>query len=101
MNEMFQSPTAGLFGRRQKRERGARIPVTIVTGFLGAGKTTLISRFLNTAEGRGTAIVVNEFGAAGIDDALLRQSADSTVLLGNGCLCCVMRSDLQITLRAL
>ncbi len=101
MNQLFPSPTTGLFGRRQKRERGARIPVTIVTGFLGAGKTTLISRFLNPPEGRGTAIVVNEFGAAGIDDALLRESADSTVLLGNGCLCCVMRSDLQLTLRAL
>jgi G3E family GTPase len=101
MNQLFSSPAAGLFGRRQKRERGSRIPVSIVTGFLGAGKTTLISRFLHTPEGRGTAIVVNEFGAAGIDDALLRQSADSTVLLGNGCLCCVMRSDLQITLRAL
>jgi G3E family GTPase len=101
MNEIFQSRTAGLFGRRQKRERGARIPVTIVTGFLGAGKTTLICHFLGRPEGRGTAIVVNEFGAAGIDDALLRRSADSTVLLGNGCLCCVMRSDLQITLRAL
>jgi G3E family GTPase len=101
MNQLFPSPAAGRFGRRRKRERGARIPVTIVTGFLGAGKTTLIRRFLGTPEGRGTAIIVNEFGAAGIDDALLRPSADSTALLGNGCLCCVMRSDLQIMLRAL
>jgi G3E family GTPase len=95
----FTSPDAGLFGRRQKRERGAKIPVIVVTGFLGAGKTTLLKHFLATPEGAGTAIVVNEFGAAGIDDALLRSSADETVLLGNGCLCCVTRSDLQIALR--
>ncbi|HVV61053.1 MAG TPA: GTP-binding protein [Pseudolabrys sp.] len=101
MNQLFQSPAASPFGRRVKRERGARIPVTVVTGFLGAGKTTLLQKFLQTDEGRGTALVVNEFGAAGIDDALLRSSADETVLLGNGCLCCVTRSDLQIALRRL
>jgi G3E family GTPase len=95
----FASPDSGQFGRRQKRERGAKIPVTVVTGFLGAGKTTLLKHFLATPEGAGTAIVVNEFGAAGIDDALLRSSADETVLLGNGCLCCVTRSDLQVALR--
>jgi G3E family GTPase len=75
--------------------------VTVLTGFLGAGKTTLLKRFLETPEGQGTAVVVNEFGATGIDDTLLRASADETVLLGNGCLCCVTRSDLQETLRRL
>src|ERR1700757_4088085 len=99
MNELFPSPAAGRFGRRLKRGRGARLPVTVITGFLGAGKTTLLKRFLSTPEGHGTAVVVNEFGAAGIDDALLRFSADDTVLLGNGCLCCVTRSDLQLALR--
>ena len=99
MNEIFPSPAAGLFGRKLKRARGARVPVTVVTGFLGAGKTTLLKRFLATEEGRGTALVVNEFGATGIDDALLRSSADETVLLGNGCLCCITRSDLQLALR--
>jgi len=101
MNELFPSPAAGRFGRRQKRARGARAPVTVVTGFLGAGKTTLLKRFLATPEGQGTAVVVNEFGAAGIDDALVRASADETVLLGNGCLCCIARSDLQLALRRL
>jgi G3E family GTPase len=101
MNQLFPSAAIGPFGRRQKRERGARIPVTIITGFLGAGKTTLIRNFLATPEGAGTAIVVNEFGAEGIDNALLRGSSDETVLLGNGCLCCVTRSDLQIALRTL
>ena len=75
------------------------MPVTVVTGFLGAGKTTLLKRFLGTEQGRGTAVVVNEFGATGIDDALVRASADETVLLGNGCLCCITRSDLQQALR--
>ena len=71
----------------------------VITGFLGAGKTTLLRRFLATPEGQGTAVVVNEFGATGIDDALVRSSADETVLLGNGCLCCITRTDLQQALR--
>ena len=99
MNELFPSPAAGPFGRRLKRERGARIPLTVVTGFLGAGKTTLLRRFLDMPEGQGTAVVVNEFGATGIDDTLVRASADETVLLGNGCLCCITRTDLQQALR--
>ena len=99
MNEIFPSPAAGLFGRKLKRARAHRVPVTVLTGFLGAGKTTLLKRFLGTPEGSGTAVVVNEFSAAGIDDALIRSSADETVLLGNGCLCCITRSDLQQALR--
>ena len=99
MNELFPSPAAGMFGRRLKRERGHRIPVTVVTGFLGAGKTTLLRAFLATPEGQGTAVVVNEFGATGIDDALVRSSTDETVLLGNGCMCCITRTDLQQALR--
>ena len=101
MSLLFQSPAAGPFGRRQARARGARVPVIVLTGFLGAGKTTLLRYFLTTADGRGTAVVVNEFGEAGIDDALLRQSTDAVSLLGNGCVCCVVRTDLERTLRAL
>jgi G3E family GTPase len=99
MNELFPSPAAGLFGRKLKRARGHRVPVTVITGFLGAGKTTLLRSFLATPEGQGTAVVINEFGATGIDDTLVRSSADETVLLGNGCLCCITRSDLQQALR--
>ena len=99
--ELFPSSTAGPFGRRLRRERGARIPVTVVTGFLGAGKTTLVRQFLSTPEGAGTAVIVNEFGETGIDDALLRNSSDNIALLGNGCLCCNVRSDLQVTLHRL
>jgi G3E family GTPase len=101
MNEIFPSTSAGLFGRRLKRARGAKVPVTVLTGFLGAGKTTLLKRFLETPQGAGTAVVINEFGATPIDDALVRASADETVLIGNGCLCCVSRTDLQETLRSL
>jgi G3E family GTPase len=99
--DLFPSPAAGKFGRRLRRERGARIPVTVVTGFLGAGKTTLVRRFLASPEGAGTAVIVNEFGAVGIDDALVRSASDETVLLGNGCLCCTARTDLQVALRRL
>src|SRR4029450_1046365 len=101
MNSPFPSPAAGRFGRKLKRERGARLPATVTPGFLGARKTTLPKRFLNMPEGQGTAVVVNEFGATGIDDVLMRSSADETVLLGNGCMCCITRTDLQQTLRRL
>jgi G3E family GTPase len=101
MLELFPSRDAGPFGRRLRRARGARIPVIVLTGFLGAGKTTLLKRFLGTPEGAETAVVVNEFGAVGIDDQLLRASTEETVLLGNGCLCCITRTDLQLTLRRL
>ena len=63
MLDLFPSREASPFGRRLKRERGARIPVTVVTGFLRADKTTLIRRFLASPEGEGTAVIVNEFGA--------------------------------------
>jgi G3E family GTPase len=101
MLDLFPSREAGPFGRRLKRERGARIPVTLVTGFLGAGKTTLIRRFLASPQGQGTAVIVNEFGAVGIDDALVRDAAEQTILLGNGCVCCITRTDLQLALRQL
>jgi G3E family GTPase len=101
MLDLFPSRETSPVGRRLKRERGARIPVTVVTGFLGAGKTTLLRRFLASPEGQGTAVIINEFGAVGIDDVLVRDSAEETVLLGNGCVCCITRSDLQIALRRL
>src|SRR5215470_9114923 len=101
MLDLFPSRDAGPFGRRLRRARGARIPVTVLTGFLGAGKTTLLKRFLESPEGSGTAVVINEFGAIGIDDQLVRAASEETVLLGNGCVCCTTRSDLQLALRRL
>src|SRR5712691_6942440 len=99
--ELFAGAEALPFGRRQRRARGARIPVTIVTGFLGSGKTTLIRELLARPEGANTALVINEYGEVGIDHALLRASSDATVLLGNGCVCCAVRTDLQESLRTL
>src|SRR5215207_6076544 len=95
---VYASP---MFGRRVRRESGARIPVIAFTGFLGAGKTTLVAELLKRPEGSGSAVIVNEFGDIGIDDALLRASSDRTVLLDNGCLCCAVRTDLEETLRSL
>lgn len=89
------------FGRVSARPGQGRLPVVLVTGFLGAGKTTLIRALLQTEPGRGSALIVNEFGEIGIDDVLLRSGSERTVLLGNGCVCCVTQSDLQRTLRAL
>ena len=99
MLDLFPSREAGPFGRRLKHARGARIPVTVITGFLGTGKTTLVRRFLAAPEGAGTAVVINELGSVGIDDALVRASTDAVTLLGNGCLCFNNRSELNIALR--
>jgi len=66
---LFAGREAPLFGRRQRRARGPRLPVIAVTGFLGSGKTTLIRALLARPEGANTAIIVNEFGEIGIDQA--------------------------------
>ena len=78
-----------------------RIPVTLVTGFLGSGKTTLINSALRSAELAKTVVVVNEFGEVGLDHQLFASSSDSVVVLENGCLCCTVRSDLVGTLNGL
>lgn len=76
----------------------SRIPVTLVTGFLGSGKTTLIAHLLTQPGFAGTLVVVNEFGEVGIDHDLLEASSDDTILLANGCLCCTIRGNLVDTL---
>ncbi len=78
-----------------------RIPVTLVTGFLGSGKTTLINAALRSADLAKTVVVVNEFGEVGLDHQLFASSSDSVVVLENGCLCCTVRSDLVGTLNGL
>ncbi len=78
-----------------------KIPVTLVTGFLGAGKTTLISRLLRHAGMNRVAVVINEIGEVGIDHDLVKLSSENVSLLANGCLCCSVRTDLQETLREL
>ena len=77
---------------------GAMIPVAVITGFLGSGKTTLLAHLLrDPAMGR-TAVIINEFGAVGLDHELVEASDESFITLANGCLCCNVRSDLVLTL---
>ena len=78
-----------------------KIPVTLITGFLGAGKTTLISRLLRHPDMDRVAVVINEIGEIGIDNDLVKMSSENVSLLANGCLCCSVRTDLQETLREL
>ncbi|MGB9144039.1 MAG: GTP-binding protein, partial [Aestuariivirga sp.] len=78
-----------------------RLPVTLVTGFLGSGKTTLINKALKSPELQRTVVVVNEFGEVGLDHKLYANSNDAVIVLENGCLCCTVRSDLVSTLNSL
>ena len=80
---------------------GGLIPVAIVTGFLGSGKTTLINRWLRSPAFSDTVVIVNEFGDVGLDHLLFETAYDTAVLLENGCLCCTLRGDLADTLEDL
>ncbi len=82
--------------------RGAGVrPLIVLSGFLGSGKTTLLRRALTAPDASGTAVLVNEVGEIGLDQHQFRQIAERTVLLDNGCLCCVTREDLVEALREL
>ena len=74
------------------------LPVSIVTGFLGSGKTTLIGRVLRDPAFARTAVIVNEFGEIGLDHELIASSDETLLALTTGCLCCAIRSDLVATL---
>ena len=76
------------------------IPLTVVGGFLGAGKTTLINHLLATAERR-WGVLVNDFGAVNVDAALIAESGSDSVALANGCVCCEMGNDLGAALARL
>ena len=73
-----------------------RTPVIVVTGFLGSGKTTLVNRLLKSESD--SLVIVNEFGEVPVDHVLIENSAERTVALPNGCLCCHIRGDLEETL---
>ena len=79
----------------------AIIPLTVLTGFLGSGKTTLLKRLLEDPAMAGTAVIINEFGEVGIDDALIEKADDDAVLLPSGCVCCAVRGDLVEALEKL
>ena len=89
---------------------GAKIPVTVVTGFLGSGKTTLLRHLLQNNQGRRIAVIVNEFGEVGIDGELLRscqvcedeeEATNNIVELTNGCLCCTVQEEFLPTIQEL
>jgi len=71
------------------------IPLTLITGFLGSGKTTIIKNLLQREELSKTAVIINEFGEIGLDHHFIETSDEDLVELSTGCLCCVMRGDLQ------
>ncbi len=73
----------------------SRIPVTVITGFLGSGKTTLLNALLQCPEAANTAVIINEFGEIGVDNDLVLNVTESMTLLDNGCVCCVLRGDLE------
>jgi G3E family GTPase len=74
------------------------IPVTLLTGFLGSGKTTVLNHILKQPDMAETAVIVNEFGEIGIDHLLVESATDDIVLMASGCLCCTVRSDIADTL---
>lgn len=76
---------------------GGQIPVHILTGFLGSGKTTLLRRLLEDEDFKDTAVLINEFGEAGLDHLIAREVSEDVLLLDSGCLCCSVGDDLAST----
>ncbi|USG62507.1 CobW family GTP-binding protein [Sneathiella marina] len=77
-----------------------RIPITLISGYLGAGKTTLINHLLSVSDGQRIAVLVNDFGAINIDTALIKEQTDQAISLTNGCVCCSITDDLGDALDA-
>jgi len=77
------------------------IPISVLTGFLGSGKTTALNHLLRQRAMAGTMVIVNEFGEIGLDHELIETADEDTVLLRSGCLCCTIRNDLIDTLQSL
>lgn len=78
-----------------------RIPVTVLTGFLGSGKTTLLNYWVKQPELANCAVLINEFGAVGLDHHLVEKLDDNVVMLESGCVCCTVQGDLVNALRDL
>jgi G3E family GTPase len=77
------------------------VPVTVITGFLGSGKTTVLNHLLRAPDLADTAVIINEFGEVSLDHLLIEQAIENAVLLTNGCICCTVRGDILDTLEEL
>ena len=99
----FRVHRASVYEQRDKPHLGrrgiamtdiAKVPVTVLTGFLGSGKTTLLNRILTEQHGHKYAVIVNEFGQIGIDNDLVLNADEDVIEMNNGCICCTVRGDL-------
>ena len=79
----------------KSRDDRDRLPVILLSGFLGSGKTTLVNALLRDPAMARTAVAVNEFGAVPLDADLIDHGADKTVVMANGCLCCNLAGDME------
>lgn len=79
----------------------SRLPIAVITGFLGSGKTTLLNKLVRHPEMQRAAVVVNEFGAIGLDHLLVRSAKEDVIVVEGGCVCCTVRGDLVNTLHDL
>ena len=82
-------------------QRDGKIPVIIVTGFLGSGKTTILNHIVRQPDMKATAVIINEFGEIGIDHLLVETSEEQMIEINNGCICCTIRGDLADKLGSL
>lgn len=101
MNEATNAAMNAAAGAAGEGALAPFTPVNLLTGFLGSGKTTLLARLLADPALGDCAVLINEFGAVGLDHHLLERLDETTLLLGSGCVCCTIRGDLSQALRDL
>jgi G3E family GTPase len=82
-------------GQAGERQGMGGVPIMLITGYLGSGKTTVLNRLLATAQGRRLAVLVNDFGAINVDEKLIEGAVDGVVALENGCICCSLEGGLH------
>src|SRR3954451_4988744 len=87
--------------RSDLQDKRNSVPVTVITGFLGSGKTTVLNQLLRAPDLADTAVIINEFGEGSLDHLLIERAIENAVLLKNGCICCTVRGDILDTLEEL
>src|SRR5450631_3371293 len=94
MTPLYMTPLMEPLSPMPTPDAPAKIPVTVLTGYLGAGQTTLLNRILSAPHGKKYAVIVNEFGEIGIDNELVVNADEEVFEMNNGCICCTVRGDL-------